>query len=308
MGEVDVTFRSLVRELPQPLLHLAFPGHRMEAIGTFDSSVDRPRQRTSDGLFRVRDRTGEAAVHVEIEREWRANIPSRLFDYASSAVTGTRLPVWCIVILLRPGGRPPQDTGTYRIRGIGGDAFVFRYHVVPLWQLDARSMRAELGLEAAPFLVAMRGADEGLVRKLTDEVRTTRRMTQRARESTMRLLVIVTAAILGSDTARRIFPMEWLNHDPNVQALINDWKDLGRAEGRSKGLAEGRAEGLAKGEIKGRAAEARLLLYKVLAARSFSVTSATRARIEREMDTTRLEAWLETAVTARTVRDVFRRR
>lgn len=52
----------------------------------------------------------------------------------------------------------------------------------------------------------------------------------------------------------------------------------------------------------------RRLLYKVLAARSFSVTSATRARIERETDTTRLEAWLETAVTARTVRDVFRRR
>lgn len=52
-----------------------------------------PRQRTSDGLFRVRDRTGEAAVHVEIEREWRAKIPSRLFDYASSAATGTRLPV-----------------------------------------------------------------------------------------------------------------------------------------------------------------------------------------------------------------------
>jgi hypothetical protein len=161
-------------------------------------------------------------------------------------------------------------------------------------------MRTELGIEAAPFLVAMRGVDEELVRKLTDEVRTTHRMTQRARERTMRLLVIVTAAMLGSDTARRIFPMEWLNKDPNVQAFINDWKELGRAEGRTKGLAEG--------ESKGRAAEARLLLYKVLAARSFSVTSATRARIERETDTARLEAWLEAAVTARTVRDVFRRR
>ena len=81
-------------------------------------------------------------------------------------------------------------------------------------------------------------------------------------------------------------------------------EDLERAEGRTKGLAEG----LAEGESKGRAAEARRLLYKVLAARSFSVTSAMRARIERETDTIRLEAWLETAVTARTVRDVFRRR
>jgi hypothetical protein len=51
-----------------------------------------------------------------------------------------------------------------------------------------------------------------------------------------------------------------------------------------------------------------LLLYKVLAARSFSVTSAIRTRIERETNTSRIEAWLETAVTARTLRDVFRRR
>ncbi|HEU4732896.1 MAG TPA: hypothetical protein VFT22_33610 [Kofleriaceae bacterium] len=48
----------------------------------------------------------------------------------------------------------------YRIPGVGGDAFVFRYHVVPLWRLDARRMRRQLGLEGAPFCAAMRGADE----------------------------------------------------------------------------------------------------------------------------------------------------
>lgn len=66
MGETDVTFRHLLRGLPRPILRLAFPRRRLEPLGPFDSSVDRPRQRTTDGLFRVRDRTGEAAVHVEI--------------------------------------------------------------------------------------------------------------------------------------------------------------------------------------------------------------------------------------------------
>ena len=90
--------------------------------------------------------------------------------------------------------------------------------------------------------------------------------------------------------------MESIIQDPNVQELIREWEDKGRAKGMAKGMAEGRA------------AEARLLLYKVLAARSFRVAPAVRTRIDRESDVARLESWLEAAVTARTIGDVFRDR
>jgi hypothetical protein len=46
----------------------------------------------------------------------------------------------------------------------------------------------------------------------------------------MQLLYVVSAAILGSDTARRIFHMESIMQDPNVQELIHEWEDKGRAE------------------------------------------------------------------------------
>jgi hypothetical protein len=282
MGETDVTFRHLLRGLPRPILRLAFPRRKLEPLGPLDPSVDRPRQRTADSLFRVRDGKAEAAVHVEIERAWRTELPRRLFDYASAAVTATRLPVWSVVVLLRPGGRPPRGTGVYRIPGVGGDAFVFRYHVVPLWQLDAQRMRRQLGLQGAPFCAAMRGADEAFVRGLANEVRTGSGLAKRDRQSTMQLLYVVSAAILGSDTARRIFHVESIMQDPNVQELISEWED------------------------KGRAAEARLLLHKVLAARSFPVPPDVRARIDREPDVARLESWLEAAVTAAAIGDVFR--
>jgi hypothetical protein len=216
--------------------------------------------------------------------------------------------------------RGPTAAGHGRVpdSGVGGDAVVYRYHVVPLWRLDARRMRAQLGLRGAPFCAAMRGADEAFVRELADEVRTDRGLTKRDRRSTMQLLYVVSAAILGSDTARRIFHVESIIQDPNVQALISEWEDKGRVEGRAEGLVKGRAEGLVKGRteglvkgraegrIKGRAAEARLLLHKVLAARSFRVTPDVHARIEREPDVARLESWLEAAVTARAIDDVFR--
>ena len=88
--------------------------------------------------------------------------------------------------------------------------------------------------------------------------------------------------------------MESIIQDPNVQELIREWEDKGRAEGRTEGRSEGRAD------------EARSLLLKVLAARSLPVTPDVQARIDREPELTRLESWLEAAVTAAAIGDVFR--
>lgn len=290
MGETDITFRRLLRALPQPILQLAFPGRQIEPLGPLDPSVDRSRQLTTDNLFRVRDHTVEAVVHVEVEREWRPELPRRLFEYASAAVTATRLPVGTVVVLVRRGEAPPRGTGVHRIPGIGGDAFEFRYHVVPLWQLDARQMKAELGLSGAPFCAAMRGTGEKFVSALADEVRADRSLAERDRASAMQLLYLVSAAILGSDAARRIFHMESLIQDPSIQELVAEWEDKGRAEGRATGRVEGIREAL----------------YRVLSVRAFGVTPDIRARIDREHDPARLESWLEAAVTARSFGDVFR--
>jgi len=108
--------------------------------------------------------------------------------------------------------------------------------------------------------------------------------------------------------------VESIIQDPNVQELIREWEDKGRAEGRTEGRAEGRTEGRAEGRTEGRsegreegrADEARSLLLKVLAARSLPVHPDVRARIEREPDLARLESWLEAAVTATAIGDVFR--
>jgi hypothetical protein len=94
-------------------------------------------------------------------------------------------------------------------------------------------MRAQLGLQGAPLCVAMRGADEGFVRSLADEVRTDHSLSKRDRQSTMQLLYVVSAAILGSETARRIFHVESIMQAPSVQELISEWEDKGRVEGRA---------------------------------------------------------------------------
>jgi len=70
--------------------------------------------------------------------------------------------------------------------------------------------------------------------------------------------------------------VESIIQDPNVQELIHEWEDEGRAEGRTEGRAD----------------EVRSLLLKVLAARSLPVAPNVRARIDGEPDLARIESWL----------------
>ena len=151
-------------------------------------------------------------------------------------------------------------------------------------------MRRELGLEAAPFYVVMHGADEDFVAGLAEEVVMSPTLAPPDRKSTVNLLLMTAAAILGSEVARRILHMESIIQDPNVQELIREWEDKGRAEGRVEGCVE----------------TARSLLLRVLNVRSLPVTPDVRARIDAEHDAARLARWAEAAVTAATLGDVFR--
>lgn len=104
--------------------------------------------------------------------------------------------------------------------------------------------------------------------------------------------------------------MEAMIQNLNAQSAIPEWQAKqfarGLAEVFTVGFTESFTKGFVEGVAKGRADEARLLLYKVLAARSFLVTPDVRARIEGESDAARLEVWLEAAVTARAVGDALR--
>lgn len=74
-----------------------------------------------------------------------------------------------------------------------------------------------------------------------------------------------------------------------------------RAEGRKEGRAEGRKEGRAEGR---RAAKAELLL-RVLVRRMGRVPRAVRARISATTSEPLLQQWLERALTATTLEEVF---
>jgi hypothetical protein len=294
VGEIDIAWRRLLREVPHSVLRLAFPRRRFRVVGSAtDASVDRSRQLTTDKLFMIRDGRRELVLHVEVELKWRPTLPLRLFDYASAAHVLTRRPIVTVVLLLRKGGRPPRSTPEYRVTG-AGRAMVFPYHVVQLASCDARAMKERLPPEGWPLLVPMRGAGTlQAVRALATEIEQHPSLSPRRRETARDLLFLIAAAILGEDVARSAITMESIIQSPGVQAILRHFREEGREQGREEGREEGREQ------------EARSALLRVLARRGLAVTDDILRRVDAERDVAVLEAWLDAAATATSIADVF---
>jgi hypothetical protein len=201
VGEKDIAFRRLLRDLPEPVLRLVFQRRHFKILGVADASADRSVQRTADNLFRVREGRRECIVHIEIERSWNKSIALRMFDYASAAHVATQLPVVSIVLLLRRGGRPPGRRASYEASALGGELRL-RYYVLPLYTLDAHKMQRRLPPEGWPLCVAMRGSDSSFVRHLGAELEQRKDIAAPRKESISALLFVVTAAILGAHEDR----------------------------------------------------------------------------------------------------------
>ena len=277
--------------MPESALRLAFPRGRFRVVGpATEASVDRPRQLTTDKLFVVREGRRELMLHMEVEHKWRPTLPLRLFDYASAAHVLTRRPIITVVLLLARGGRPPRSPATYQVPGAGASSLTFRYHVVALASCDAQVMKRRLPPEGWPLLVAMRGGGTPRsIRALADEIVRHPSLAGSRRDDTLQLLFMVTAAMLGPEAARSLLVMESIIQSPGVQELIRQFREEGRTEGREEGREE----------------EARAALFRVLSRRGFALDDEARRRIEAERDLARLEAWLDSAVTAEAVDDVF---
>ena len=79
----------------------------------------------------------------------------------------------------------------------------------------------------------------------------------------------------------------------------------GKAEGEAKGKAEGEARGKAEGEAKGKAEGQALALLKILRHRGLELDAAAELRIRETRDLALLDRWLERALEARTVEEIF---
>jgi hypothetical protein len=88
----------------------------------------------ADRLFRVNGPV-PAVLHLELESSGRLGIPGELLRYNVAVHGVTGLPVYSVLLLLRPKATATDLSGTHELPGTDGRPYLsFRYTVVRVWQ------------------------------------------------------------------------------------------------------------------------------------------------------------------------------
>jgi hypothetical protein len=114
----------------------------------------------ADRLFRI-DGPSSAVLHLELESWGRLGIPGELLRYNVAAWGVTAVPVYSVVILLRPKATASDLTGELQLTDVSGQPYLtFRYSVVRVWQEPIDSfLSAGPGLAPLALLTNEAAAD-----------------------------------------------------------------------------------------------------------------------------------------------------
>jgi len=275
----DVTMRTLYDPKPAEWLDfLSFPVPDPSLLQVLDSNISTFSPEIDRAI--LVGGPHPYIVHTEFLSGRDTGLPERSFWYNTVLGQKYHVPVWSVLVLLRPVADGPELTGVFEQSFPGrGLSVVFRYDVIRIW-LEPPEKFLTAGLSMLPLApvsnvapdqleAVLRAVAERLKREADPPLLTTlwTAMTlliglRHQREQVKAMIEGVRDMVLGI----RDIKESWVYQDIRAEGLA-EGRAEGRAEGEAKGRAEGEAKGRAEGEAKGRAEgaveEARLALLRV---------------------------------------------
>lgn len=225
----------------------------------------------ADKLFRING-PSPALIHLEVESSSRRGKPDKLMWYNTlvryQLPERERVPVYSVLMLLRPQAHADDQTGVHHVRGVGGEVIhEFRYTVLRVWQ-EAADTFLNAGPVFAPFAL------------LTDEAaadmpgvfgRFVGRLQQAGLPDTVEGVVLNNGFVLSG-----------LRYDPDrMRAMFMSLESIIEDSSTAQWLIR---KGEAKGELQ---ATRRLLLHQ--GTRKFGPESTAEGRLNTITDLARLE-------------------
>jgi predicted transposase YdaD len=215
-------------------------------------------------------------VHTEFLSGRDTGLPERSFWYNTVLGQKYKVPVWSVIVLLRPAADGMELTGVFEQSFPGrGLSLVFRYDVIRIW-LEPPEKFLTAGLSVLPLApvsnvapdqleAVLRGVAERLKRDAEPPLITTLWTAttvltglRHKREQVKAMIEGVRDMVLGI----RDIEESWVYQDILAEGLAKGLAE-GEAKGLAKGLAEGEAKGRAEGEAKGAVEEARHALLRL---------------------------------------------
>ncbi len=207
-------------------------------------------------------------VHTEFLSGREKDYPRQVLWYNVLLEHHHRVPVWSVLVLLRPQADGPELTGEYqRELPRRGKNLWFQYDVIRVWQ-EAPERLLGAGLALLPLVPVADVAADRLSEVLTVLAG---RLRDEAGAELKKTLWTATAILMGLR-----YPREQVeamiegvgNMILGIRGIEDSWvyQDIfakGRAEGVAEGEAKGRVEGEAMGRAEGLVDEAREILLRL---------------------------------------------
>lgn len=161
-------------------------------------------RRFTDTLVLVRHSSvGEFLALFEIQTFYTPAMPNRMRTYAALASEVYRMPVFPVLINIKPYGKPIPTRFESEFLGLTARQ---DYRVINLWEIEAEEILRKDLWGLMPLLPTMRGANEQLIEKAKARIvlDTEMQLTKIADELEF-ALALFTEAFFGKETALKIF-------------------------------------------------------------------------------------------------------
>ena len=150
MAEFDTVAKHLIHTYPHDFARFALQQDDFKVLGVVDTEQPTVEAHRTDSLIRVRIGDEEALVHHEFQTtDSNPPMPYRMVGYIGRGIQQHRLPIYSIVIYLRPdAGR--TDPGHY-LQERHGFRVLVQYKVIRLIEIDGQRILDEGHSGLLPF-------------------------------------------------------------------------------------------------------------------------------------------------------------
>lgn len=228
-------------------------------------------------------------VHFEAFASWDPSLHARAMSYNALHHRRQMLPVYTVLVVLRPEADHASLTGEYRVvTPYRRQVHSLEYQVLRAWELDLdQVLQGSLAtLPLAPLTDAAATRLPEVLRRM--EVRLAEASPEEQKDLWTDTFVLLGLRYPRQSVAQLFRGIPAMRESDTYQMILEEGIERGREEGREEGLLAG----------------ARLALFTVGTPRFGEPDPAVRQRIEAETDLARLEAWLATVTRAESWTDL----
>ena len=240
MAEFDTVSKHLIHTYPHDFARFALQQDDVEVIEVIDTEQPTVEAHRTDSLIRVRIGDEEALVHHEFQTtDSDPPMPYRMVGYIGRGIQQHRLPIYSIVIYLRPdAGR--IDPGYY-LQERHGFRVLVQYKVIRLIEIDGQRILDEGHSGLLPFAPLMQrpaGVDaEAWLRQCVNRAQAVS-MDEALKINYLVDLAILSGLVYKSETIKTIISEETMYESSIVQYFTEKGIEQGIEQGIQESIQE----------------------------------------------------------------------